>query len=1464
MKGKILNWKTRLTLGVVLAFLLAFGAGYAVSASGGGIATISFNHVGDGDVIAAGELTLTAPEAIEPGHNFLYWLVNGEQVDGQTITVDMSTVGSVQAIYNPVYCNLAVQAPSGTSVYIYKGTTQVAAGTVGTSKEKIFQLSPDTYNVKLKQGAVYTNFNSFNCSAGAPKLDGLEQLTIDAPNGTSVYILNTSNQQATAGTVGTSKTKTFDVVPRNDYRIKYKQGAVYTTFSPINCSVGSGVCSHDGLEELTVDAPNGTSVYILNPSNQQATAGTVGTSKTKTFDVVPRNDYKVKFKQGAVYAEFTGIDCSTGACSQDGLETMTVQAPNGTSVYIYDFGDHQATSGTVGTSKTKTFDVVPRDDYKVKYKQGAVYTTFSPINCNSVATCNHVGLSELTVQAPNGTSVYIYDVDNHQATSGTVGTSKSKKFDVVPRDDYKIKYKQGAAYTTFSPINCSGATCSHIALCAITVKAPNGTALYVYKESNQATSGTVGTSQLKTLDVVRYNDYQVKLKYSGIYYNFYNVDAESSCPADLTKSEMTVKFPDMKLNRVTIKNQSGGTVTYKDWPQDEWTFNLDYGTYDVVLQHGAKTKTVEDVFVLGQVTVDGIVSEATVHFEGIKLNRATVQTTTTGGTVTYKDWPQDTYTVPLLKNTYDVLLQQGAATKTVALNATGDTASVPRDDVVCDLTVKFPDMKLNRVTIKTPSGGTVTYTDWPQDEWVVPLLQNEDYTVELQHGAKIKTVENVDCSGTSQTVDGIVSEATVHFEGMKLNRATVQTTTTGGTVTYKDWPQDTYTVPLLKNTYDVLLQQGAATRTVALDATGDTASVPRDAVVCDLTVEFPEMKLNRVTIKTPSGGTVTYTDWPQDEWVVPLLQNDDYTVELQHGAKVKTVTGVVCSGTTQTVNNIVATLTVDFPGYKPNRVTIKTTTGGTVTYKDWPQDQVIFKLLKNHYTVEINVGGKVGSADVNCTGNTCSLAESQFKVNAPAGTSVQIKHYTSGAVIANGTVASNQWITFSNLPIGIYDVVLTQGTHSVTVEDYFHIGGTTLDMLNVLKVNAPAGTQVQVKKSGGVVTSGNVASNQWATLYVIKDNYDLFLKQNAEEKTTGVDSTGDDTSVDELSILKVNAPAGTKVKTSVPDTTDEVTSGTVASNQWVTLYVVKDTYDIYLEQNTGTKTIEDQDVNDDKTIDELCVLTVNAPAGTVVKVLEAGVVTNGTVASDQWVTLYVVKDSYAIELTQGAEVKTIATFDCTGETATTDQLAELRVNAPSNTAVLVQTGSGAVTSGNIASNQWVTLYVVKDTYDLKLTQNAEVKNVASVDCTGDLIIEDHLSVLRVNAPAGTQVKAYVPNNMDTVTSGTVASNQWVTLYVVSDIYDVYLEQNAGQKTLEDQNVSSDLDLSELCTLKVNTTPGTLIQVFVPGGTNLVTSGTVASNQWVTLYVVRGTYDVFDGMTTKSVNCSGATASEVFP
>ena len=252
----------------------------------------------------------------------------------------------------------------------------------------------------------------------------------------------------------------------------------------------------------------------------------------------------------------------------------------------------------------------------------------------------------------------------------------------------------------------------------------------------------------------------------------------------------------------------------------------------------------------------------------------------------------------------------------------------------------------------------------------------------------------------------------------------------------------------------------------------------------------------------------------------------------------------------------------------------------------------------------------------------------------------------------------------------------------------------------------------------------------------------------------------------------------------------------MAGNQLVVLYVVSDTgYELFLKQNAAEKTLSGQDLSDDTSLDQLCQLQVNAPAGTKV---------------------------------------------------------EVRISGTSN----------LVTNGTVAGNQWLTLYVVKGTYDLYLEQNAETKSVA-IDCTGESASSDQLSKVEVNAPANTQVT--IRKGGSAVTGGTVAGNQWVTLYVVSDTgYELFLKQNAAEKTLSSQDLSADSKIYELCTLKVNAPASTAIQVLTQGTSGLVTSGTVAGNQWLTLYVVRGTYDVTDGTSTKAVTCTGATASVAFP
>jgi disulfide oxidoreductase YuzD len=1084
---------------------------------------------------------------------------------------------------------------------------------------------------------------------------------------------------------------------------------------------------------------------------------------------------------------------------------------------------------------------VLKNTYDLKLRQGPKVLDVANINCTGETGAAGDVTAQLTVDL-SGTWLSGINVELYKDDGGIIWTAYNQQGAVqvynVLKNTYDLKLRQGPKVLDVANINCTGETGAAGDVTAQLTVDLSGTwlsGINVELHLDDGLAGSAGSiiwtaynqqGAVRVYNVLK-NTYDVVLQYGGKTYIWDAVNCTGeTCTLD--KSTLTVDFPGISSVHVYVYRSDGvaGTVsgtliasqTYKN---DQAVFpSLTNGKYDVKVVKNAKVLIVDDVIVLGNNANAGdIVCTLTVKFPGIssvhtyvKVDDGKSPESATGGDVENRTYQNNETSMAVLKNTYDVVVVKGAKTKIIdAVNCNGDTAVV--ENIVCTLTVKFPGISSVHTYVKVDDG---------------------------------KSPESA----------------------------------TGGDVENRTYQNNEASMVVLKNTYDVVVVKGAKTKIIdAVNCNGDTAVV--ENIVCTLTVKFPGISSVHTYVKVNDGvaGTATFGDvdnrtYQNNETSMVVLKNT-YDLVLVKGAKIKIIDAVNCTGDTALVENIVCVLTIKFPGFSNVHTYVKLVdgiagqaTGGDVDNRTYKTNEVSLAVLRNHYDIKLVMGGGTGVADnVDCTGATCTLAGSNLQINAPAGTTVQIKHYTSGAVIATGTVAGNQWVTFSNLPIGIYDIVLTQGANTVTIQDRFHFAGTTIDMLNVLQVNAPAGTQVQVLKGGNLVTSGTVAGNQWVTLYVVKDTYDLRLTQNAEVKNVaGVNCTSENTSVDQLSVLTVNAPAGTKVNVYVPNTINLVTSGTVAGNQWVTLYVVRDTYDVYLEQNTaGTETVEDVDVDADTSIDRLCILKVNAPASTAVQVLKGGnLVTSGTVAGNQWVELYVVKGSYDLKLTQGAEVKAVGGLDCSGDNVSTDQLAELKVNAPANTFVEVLTSGTLVTSGTVAGNQWVTLYVVKDTYDLRLTQNAEVKSVTSVDCTGDSKTEDQLSMLRVNAPAGTSVKVFLPGFTSEVTSGTVAGNQWVTLYVVSDKYDVYLEQNAEKKTVEDVVITSDTDLSQLCTLQVKDTPGTLIKVFLPGFTSEVTSGTVAGNQWVTLYVVRDTYDVNDGTTTKSAVCSGATQTVTFP
>ena len=845
--------------------------------------------------------------------------------------------------------------------------------------------------------------------------------------------------------------------------------------------------------------------------------------------------------------------------------------------------------------------------------------------------------------------------------------------------------------------------------------------------------------------------------------------AVTGCSVD---GQLEVQIPGLSGIRIEIHKTNGALVTYRNNQSEQSVFDLANGVYDVVLKQGAITKVVEDVIVFGPTTLNDLVAAMTVNLEGLSGVRVEVHADdgaagNVGGLAFYYNNQSGESVYTVLRNGYDVLLKQGAETKIVdAIDCNGETCSA--GDIVASLQVNYEGLSGVRIEVRTADGlpgtpGNLVFYHNNQSGQPSYDVLKDTYDLVFQQGAKVKVVDDVDCSsGETCSPGDFVATLSVNYENLTGVRMEVRTddgtesSAGGGLVFYYNNQSGEKTYDVLKSTYDLVFRQGAQTTIVdAVDCTTDETCTPGN-FVATLTVDYEGLSGVRIEIRADNGDAdgsagelVTYYNNQSSIRAYDLLmgtydlvfqqgvevkvvdvdctgdtcdagdivatmvvnyenlsgvrievraddgnvgtpgdlvyyynnQNsiryydvlkDTYDLVFQQGAKVKVVDSVNCTGDICSPGDFVATLTVDYGTLTGVRIEVRTddgkvgTAGDLVFYHNNQSGVKAYDVLKNHYDVVLTRGADLGMVDaVDCTGNTCTLGESDLKINAPHGTQVAVYPDNGSTPVAVGTVASNQWLTFTDLPIGVYDVVLTQGSGSITVQNVFHVGGTSLDMLNVLKVNAPHGTQLEVRVPGtsDVVATGTAASNQWATIFLVKDVYDLRLVQGGEQKTVeNIECTADETTEDQLSVLKVNAPHGTQVEVYPDDGGALVTAGTVASNQWVTLYVVKDTYDLSLAQNAESKAVPDVDNSgDEQVIVALNTLKVKAPHGTQVEVYAdsgGGLVTNGTVASNQWVTLYLVQDTYDLTLTQGGEVKNVQDQDCNGGLTTVHQLSD--------------------------------------------------------------------------------------------------------------------------------------------------------------------------------------------------------------
>jgi len=147
-----------------------------------------------------------------------------------------------------------------------------------------------------------------------------------------------------------------------------------------------------------------------------------------------------------------------------------------------------------------------------------------------------------------------------------------------------------------------------------------------------------------------------------------------------------------------------------------------------------------------------------------------------------------------------------------------------------------------------------------------------------------------------------------------------------------------------------------------------------------------------------------------------VLKNT-YDVVVVKGAKTKIVDAVDCTGDTCTVDNIVATLTVNFPGFSSVHVYVKTddgiadsAKGGGVDNRTYQNNSTSLVVLKNTYDVVVVTNAMTKIIDaVNCYGDTCQKSVALVKLLNSTGNGLSggTASYYDGSWHAAGTTNSS-------------------------------------------------------------------------------------------------------------------------------------------------------------------------------------------------------------------------------------------------------------------------------------------------------------------------------------------------------------------------------------------------------------------------------------------------------------------------
>ena len=209
----------------------------------------------------------------------------------------------------------------------------------------------------------------------------------------------------------------------------------------------------------------------------------------------------------------------------------------------------------------------------------------------------------------------------------------------------------------------------------------------------------------------------------------------------------------------------------------------------------------------------------------------------------------------------------------------------------------------------------------------------------------------------------------------------------------------------------------------------------------DLTVEFPGITGAVVQVFTDDGvaGTVgSFIDGvgPQNDSASLSVPHGTYDVKVIKSSEHKVIDSVDCTGSTCVVNDIISTLTVEFPGISGVTVQVFTPASSFVDGVAAQTDSASLTVLKDTYDVKvIKLSENKVIESVDCTDPTCEVVDivSTLTVEFPGVVGVVVQVFTPAGSFVDGVAPQNDSGTLTVLK-DTYDVKVIKGSDSKIID----------------------------------------------------------------------------------------------------------------------------------------------------------------------------------------------------------------------------------------------------------------------------------------------------------------------------------------------------------------------------------------------------------------------------------------------